>query len=455
MSQTPIEKHFQSFLKKHPKVSEVEAYLIDPNAVPVGKWIPRSNAVKLAKGIRMPRSIFAHDIWGQDVLPARLVAETGDGDGVCYPIPDTLVPMPWLKRPTAQVIMSMADDKGLPFFGDPRFVLSQVLTRYKKHGLTPVVAAELEFYLIDGKRDEYGAPQPPKSLRTNKRHRQAQLLSLSEMREFDRVLLGIADACAQMGVVTDTAISENGPGQYEINLLHMDDALKAADHAVMMKRAVKGVAQQHGFDATFMAKPYAGLSGSGMHVHFSVLDKKGKNIFAGKDKKGAVALRHAVGGLMKNMADSMAFFAPHANSYRRLVKGSHAPTKITWGYDNRSASIRIPESDIANTRIEHRVAGADTNPYLVLAAILAAALDGIEKKIDPGAANTGNVYNAKAKTLPVTWVETLALLEKSKFVKEAFGIDYQKLYLACKSQEKETIEGLISNVEYEAYLTEV
>jgi glutamine synthetase len=434
----------------------LEAFVVDISGALRGKWVPRENMEKVFKsGLRIPRSIYAVDIWGQDVLPAGLVAETGDNDGICRAVPSSLKPIPWSPRPLAQVLMSMEDGNGKPFFADPRHVLAKVLSLYKKEGLTPVVAAELEFYLLDCKPDERGRPQPPLSPVTGKRVHAAQILGLGETAEFSNVLSDIASACRTQDIPADTIISENGPGQFEINLYHVPDALQAADHAVLLKRAIKGVASQHGMSATFMAKPYAGQSGSGMHVHFSVLDKKGKNIFAGKDAKGTPALKHAIGGLMAAMQDSMAILAPNANSYRRFRAGSHAPTKIAWGYDNRSCSLRVPESDIDATRIEYRVAGADVNPYLVLAVILAAALDGLKKKTAPPPPVKGNAYAGKAKTLPDTWDAALTLFKDSKFIEKYLGRDYKKLYLACKLQEKETLASEVTSAEHDAYLRDV
>ena len=443
-------------VSKNKKPDILEAFIVDVNGVLRGKRIPAESFGKVFKGaLRLPFSAFAVDIWGQDVLSAGLVVETGDSDGVCLPDPDSLKPVPWATRPTSQVLLSMFLSNGRPFFGDPRHVLKGVLDRYKKLGLRPVVATELEFYLFDPKRGEYGAPLPPRSSRTGKRHHAPQVYGIGEMQEFDEVLSEIVSSCKKQGVPTDTAISENGPGQYEINLPHAADALAIADRTVLMKRAVRGVARKHGLDATFMAKPYADKSGSGMHVHFSVIDKNGRNVFSGKDEKGSDVLRHALGGLMKTMAEGMAVFAPNANSYRRFRVGSHAPTRIAWGYDNRSASLRVPASDIAGTRIEHRVSGADANPYLLLAVMLAGALYGIEHRIDPGAPITGNAYQSKAKVLPRQWDEALDLFEGSAFIAEYLGAGYRKLYAACKRQEKEQLESQVSSLEYDAYLGEV
>lgn len=443
------------FFEENPEVDTLETFIVDVNGVLCGKKIPRENSGKIfSNGLRMPRSIFAMDIFGQDVLPAGLVAETGDNDGVCFPADDTLRPVPWAEK-TAQVMLSMQESDGSPFFGDPRNVLKAVLALYAKKGLTPVVAAELEFYLLDGKPDEKGRPQPPVNPRTGRRSEQSHMFNIAEMTDFGHILDEIPRSCALQGIPTDTAISENGPGQYEINLFHVPDALAAADYAVLLKRAVRGVARKHGMDATFMAKPYAGKSGNGLHVHFSVVDKQGNNIFTGKDLKGSPALRHAIGGVLKSMEDCTAVFAPNFNSYRRFAAGSHAPTTVSWGYDNRSAAIRVPESDRANTRIEHRVPGADANPHLMLAAILAGAYDGIVNKIDPGKPFAGNVYHSKAKRLPSKWEEALARFEKSPFIAKYFGKPYQKLYAACKTQEREILDSQVSSLEYDAYMRDV
>lgn len=449
----------KGFLEAHPDVARVEAFVVDINGVARGKSLPRDSAGKVFKGgVRMPRSSFAFDIWGQDVIGAGLVAETGDNDGLCVPVDGRTHLMPWLatgtgrgKKQHAQCLMTMLDN-GKPFFADPRTVLAQVLARYSKRGLTPVVALELEFYLVDAQPDEWGRPQPPRNPKSSRRAHQAQTYGLAESADFAAVLDDIADACAAQGIPADTTLSENGPSQYEINLNHRADALAAADDAILLKRAIKGVAARHGMLASFMAKPYAAKSGSGMHVHVSVIDRKGKNIFAAKDAKGAPALRHAIGGILASMRDSTAVLAPHANSYRRFRVGSHAPTTLTWGYDNRSAALRIPASTPDATRIEHRVAGADANPYLTLAVILAGMLDGIEKKMKAPPALTGNAYESGAAHLPRRWDEALDVFAASRFIDRAFGKAFKKVYLACKEQEIALIDAEISSVEHDAYL---
>jgi len=445
-----ITQQATSFFEQHPHIETVEAFVVDVNGVLRGKWLPRESMKKvISSGLRLPLSGFAPDVFGNDVPGTGLIVETGDNDGVCSPVPDSLCVVPWLETPTAQVMLQS------DFFGDPRQVLAQVLNLYKKAGLTPVVAAELEFYLLDTKRDERGAPQPPINPSTGRRANDAHTYSLGEADAFRKTFADIIQFCRTQNIPADTMISENGPGQFEINLNHIPDALKAADDAVLIKRVIKGVAQRDGMAATFMAKPYADKSGSGMHVHFSILNKQGKNIFAGKNEKGSPALQYALGGLLAAMADSMAILAPNANSYRRFQVGSHAPVKATWGYDNRSAALRVPQSDIDATRIEYRVAGADVNPYLVLAVILGAALDGLTRKLKPSASIKGNAAEAKAPALPTSWESALVLFEKSKFIDRFIGKKYKKLYLACKRQEKTLLEARVSSAEHDAYLRDI
>lgn len=430
--------------------------MVGVNGIMRGKWIPAKTAGKVfTSGMRMPFSLLASDVWGQDVLEAGFITETGDNDGICKPVSKKPYLVPWLPGNTAQVLMSVYDEKGRPFFADPRHILAGVLAEYKKMGLTPVVAAELEFYLIDNRPDDLGRPQPPLNPRTGVRAYLAHAYNLDEQHDFRAVFSDIYKSCEEQDIPADAMISETGPAQFEINLVHQADALAAADHAMLFKRTVRGVAQKHDMMATFMAKPFADMSGSGMHIHFSILDKKGRNIFEGRDDKGSPALKHAIAGLLKHMPASIAVLAPNANSYRRFRVGTHAPTTMTWGYDNRSASLRVPQSDLDATRIEYRVAGADASPHLALAVILAAALDGLKARKNPPPASKGDAYAVKGKSFPVTWDEALNVFEKSAFIDKYIGKAYKKVYMACKRQEKMLIEAQVSSVEYDAYLRDV
>lgn len=442
----------EEFLNANPDIEVLEAYVVDANAVPRGKWIPRERALDImAKGVAMPRSVYALDVWGRDVAAAGLAEGTGDPDGICMVVPGTLSRVTWLNRPTAQVMLGMTDGKGGGLYADPRNVLAGVMARYAALGLTPVVATELEFYLIDPVRSALDPVRPPNSREGRWQSGQTQVLSISELQDFEPVFHDIAIACRAQGVPADTILRENGPGQYEINLNHVPDALRAADDAVLLKRIVKGVARKHDLDATFMAKPYGTQAGSGMHVHFSILDSDGRNIFF-ESGEPAPVLRHMVGGLLRHMAASMAVFAPHANSYRRLRQSEHAPTYASWGLDNRSAAVRVIVAGEGATRIEHRVAGADSNPYLVLAMILGAALDGRAAQTDPGEPIVGDSHTSDHDPLPTNWDYALELFAEAEFPATCLGPEYKALYTACKEQELSEFSLRVTDVEYDAYI---
>ncbi|SIQ00722.1 glutamate--putrescine ligase [Rhizobium sp. RU33A] len=445
----------REFFAANPDIEVLEAFVIDVNGVPRGKWIPRERAIDvLTKGMAMPRSVYALDVWGRDVNAAGLAEGTGDPDGICFPVPGTLSRVTWLSRPTAQVLLQMHTQEGESFYADPRQVLGNVMKRFTAAKLTPVVATELEFYLIDPVRSALDPVRPPNTRDGRWHTGQTQVLSISELQDFEEVFHGISTAARAQNVPADTTLRENGPGQYEINLNHVPDALAAADYAVLLKRIVKGVARANDLDATFMAKPYGMQAGSGMHVHFSILNEKGENIFVGKDGPSE-ALFHSVGGLLENMGESMAIFAPHQNSYRRLRPSEHAPTYASWGFDNRSAAVRVITASKPATRIEHRVAGSDTNPYLVLAMILSAALAGMKEKLSPGGAISGDDHAVNHEPLPTNWDYALQRFAKSSFAYAALGPKYRSLYSACKYQELSEFSLRVTDVEYDAYIRTV
>lgn len=445
----------REFFAANPDIEVLEAFVIDVNGVPRGKWIPRERAIDvLTKGMAMPRSVYALDVWGRDVNAAGLAEGTGDPDGICFPVPGTLSRVTWLSRPTAQVLLQMHTQEGESFYADPRQVLGNVLKRFTAAKLTPVVATELEFYLIDPVRSALDPVRPPNTRDGRWHTGQTQVLSISELQDFEEVFHGISTAARAQKVPADTTLRENGPGQYEINLNHVPDALAAADYAVLLKRIVKGVARASDLDATFMAKPYGMQAGSGMHVHFSVLNEKGENIYVGEDGPSD-ALFHSVGGLLESMGESMAIFAPHQNSYRRLRPSEHAPTYASWGFDNRSAAVRVITASKPATRIEHRVAGSDTNPYLVLAMILSAALAGMKEKLSPGGAISGDDHAVNHEPLPTNWDYALQRFAKSSFAYAALGPKYRGLYTACKQQELSEFSLRVTDVEYDAYIRTV
>lgn len=435
---------------EHPEIESIFACVCDLNGTMRGKRIPVDQAEKVVDGsVRMPLSVANVDVWGEDIENSELVFETGDSDGLCDFTGRPFLPINWTSRPTALAMLWMRREDGSPFEGDPRRALARIAERYQALGLTPVVATELEFYLCDPGDDR---PQAPRSPVTGKRLDSDGALSLDELQHFDEFLNDVYDACAAQGIPADAAISENGAGQFEINMKHVDDPLRAADDAILFKRLVRGIARKHGYSGTFMAKPYGDRAGSGLHVHFSLIDENGVNVFDSGDEVGTPMMLNAVAGMLETMQQNALTFAPHENSYRRLLPGAHAPTNVAWGYENRTAAVRIPGGSPKARRIEHRVAGADANPYLVMTSILGGALLGIEQKMVPPEPIVGDAYSLDLPHLPLDWASAIEAFEDGEHVREIFSKRLQKMLVECKTQELKRFARQVSDFEYHSYL---
>ena len=401
-------------------------------------------------GLKMPLSTLAFDVWGRD--GEAWVFDSGDGDGFCAPDIRTLVPTPWLKRGTGQVLMSMNEVDGAPCSYDSRYIVKGLMNRFAELGLTPVMATEMEFHLLKGQCDDQGRPLHTQEDRVGGSLAAGQTYGIDMMEEMADVMYEIHDACAAQGLPVDTLIKESAPSQYEINLYHCDDALHAADQAVMLQRVIRGVAKKHGYLATFMAKPFGEQAGNGMHVHCSLVDGDGNNAFNDGSDRGTDLLRQAIAGCLDTMADCMLMLAPNLNSYRRFQRGTHAPLAPTWGYENRTVAVRVPADAPAATRIEHRVAGADANPYLVVAAILGGMLHGIEHKLTSPNPLEGNAYDQVPPSLPRYWTDAMSRFEDSDFVGATFGGEFQKVFSILKRQELDEFDRRVTALEYEANL---
>ncbi|MDX1709695.1 MAG: glutamine synthetase family protein [Rhodovibrionaceae bacterium] len=442
----------EAFLAAHPDSEALDAIFGDLSGVVRGKRYPIEQIDKVLQGLAFPGSSFLLDVMGESHDPGGMGFSDGDPDCVAVPVPGTLVPVPWLDRATAQVMLTFreADESG-PYPFDPRNVLARALEPLTQMGLSPVVAFELEFYLIDRKRAEGNAPQPPISPTTGERDSGTQVYGMAEVDAFSNLLEDVNAACEAQGVPTNAISAEYAPGQFEINLQHVADPLRAADHCVMFKRAVKGVARKHGLQATFMAKPYPDEAGSGMHLHISLLDREGNNVFDGGNSASAM-LRHAIGGILDCMDESMAFLAPNPNSFRRFAPNIFVPVRRSWGHENRSVALRIPLARGGAWRIEHRMAGADANPYLALATALAGVHHGIANKLDPGQAFEGNAGFAFDEDLPWRARRALDKLTKARVLPDYFGQRYLDVYAACKNAELDKFESRVSPAEYLFYL---
>ncbi len=442
-----------AWLADRPEVETIFACICDLNGVMRGKRVPIEQLGKITSGaLRMPLSLLSMDIWGEDIEGNDLVFDTGDADGLCDFTGRPISPVDWTSRPAAFAQLWMRQEDGRPFMGDPRRALAAVVERFEERGLTPVVATELEFYVVDPSAP---VPQPPCSPITGKRLDSDSALSLDELQHFDAFLNEIYDSCAAHGIPADSAISENGAGQFEINLLHVADPLQAADDAVLFKRLVRGIARKHGFAATFMAKPYGDRAGSGMHVHFSLNDAQGRNVFDDGGDEGTEIMRQAVAGLIRTMQENTLVFAPHENSFRRLLPGAHAPSSVAWGYENRTVAVRIPGGDPRARRIEHRVAGADANPYLVLASILGGALLGIENAWEPPPPITGDAYSQNLETLPPDWASAIEAFSRGAHVPRIYARRLQRMFVQCKMQELRRFTSHVTEFEYHSYLESV
>jgi glutamine synthetase len=450
---TAPSRELDVFLRNHPGTRFLDAFLNDLNTVERGKRIDRDGMAKFFEsGLLLPGSMFALDVRGGTVEATGLGFEDGDADRPCLPIPGTLVPVPWQTDGVAQVQLSMREHDGRPFFGDPRHVLAGVLERFAALGLEPVVAVEYEFYFVDRERAADGLPRPPAAPLTGRREFRTQINSMADLNEYSSVLGQIDAACRAQRIPATTSLAEYGPGQYEVNLAHRPDALQACDEAMRFKRVVKSVARAQGWDATFLAKPYRDMAGSGLHVHVSLLDRDGRNVLACEDPVVHAPLRRAVAGLLASAADGMALCAPNPNSFRRFRPEAYVPLTPCWSINNRGSAVRIPVSDAANRRVEHRLAGADANAYLVTAWVLAGIHLGLTRGLEAPEPITGNAYKRGGEPLPIHWPQALDRFAASTFAREYLGEAFTNLYATVKRGEIEEFASHVTPLECEWYL---
>ncbi|MGR4891809.1 glutamine synthetase family protein [Sphingopyxis sp. LARHCG72] len=446
----------EAFFKANPDVDSIEMIYTDMGGVPRGKRLRQHEVLAVYESGRMfPGSITVVDITGQDTVETGLVWEDGDADRSMKPIPGTLVRTPWGGDHAAQFLVDFYELDGTPHDLDPRHVLGGVIDRFTADGLTPVLAVELEFYLVDPRRARDGSIRPARPGYSRDTPRHVEVYGLRELDDFRPFFDALYAATDVQGLPLESAISEFAPGQFELTLRHKPDALRACDDAIMYKRLVKAIAQAQGLEATFMAKPFADQAGSGMHIHVSVDDGKGNNIFASDDPEGTPALRQAIGGMIGSIGDAFALFAPHANSYRRFKANSYAPVAPTWGVNNRTVSFRIPAGPPPSRHVEHRACGADANPYLAVAAVLAGIHHGMANKADPGAAVVGNGYdrdNSGDDKPPSNWFAALDRFHASKLMRTYLGDRFVDMFSIVKRVEQDNYFSVVPTLDYDWYL---
>ena len=443
---------FIDFKNKHNKIKYLDVILGDLSGIIRGKRIPISDADKIFKsGVQFCYSTFLLDTSGYCPDAEGRGFTDGDPDANYYPVKNTLSLIPWHKDSIAQVLITIQDESRYSSIMDPRNVLAKVWDDFSKLKLYPRVAFELEFYLIKRRSKLDENPVPPTSKRNKRQAEGTQVYGMSELDDFYDFLEEINKFCKIQNIPASTASSEFAPGQFEINLNSTTDLLKAADDSVLLRRLIKETAIKHGYEATFLSKPYLNEAGSGMHLHLSLYDEKNNNVFS-KNKLKNKNLLYAIGGLQKTMFESMAIFAPNINSYRRFLPDQFVPVNSSWGPNNRSVAFRIPVSQDEATRIEHRVAGAEANAYLVLSSILSGIMHGLRNKIIPDKPRTDNACDNPDKNMPLNITDALVLLENSKAMNKYLTKEYVKIYVDLKRKEQASFNAEISNTELKWYL---
>ncbi|MFT3673066.1 glutamine synthetase family protein [Aestuariivirga sp.] len=444
---------FEEYITNN-RISEVECLVADMSGTARGKILPPKKFLKgqRNRGLRIPEEIFTLTINGRYVQETQAVSDSAI-DIYMEPDVDTVRMVPWYAEPTAQVICDAFHLNDEPVSIAPRHVLRRVLDLYKEKGWRPVVAPELEFYLVKRNPD---ADYPLEAAvgRSGRKEPGGQAYGIDAANDFDPIVEDIYDYCEAQELDVDTLSHESGPAQLEINFNH-GDPLELADQVFLFKRTVRQAALKHDMYATFMAKPHANEPGSSMHIHQSVLDTRtGKNIFSGKDGKPSKYFLNHIGGLQRYLAAALPLCAPNVNSYRRLVPDSDAPTNVHWGVDNRTVSLRVPSSDPANLRLENRVPGADANPYLAFAASLACGYLGMIERIKPSDPVEGSAYRY-AHTLPINLDEALDKLNYTKPLKQVLGEKFVEAYQDVKFEEMQNFRRVISSWEREYLLLNV
>lgn len=449
------------YLDAHPDLRSLEVLTPDMNGILRAKRVPRNEIATLYdSGITASASAPILNTLGDSCRQIELGTVDGDPDKWIRPVAGSIAPVPWLRSATHQVLGYWTEADGTLLERDCRTPLRLALGLLRELGYRVTVAMELEFYLLDEPDGPVPRPRLGRIPGTTLGQAGTQYCSSDEMTELDDFLEAVRLACEVQNIPATTAHPEFAPGQFEINLHHVDDPELACDHAVLLKRLIKGVALSQSMGATFMAKPFRGVPGSGLHVHVGLYDADGNNVFSDPGNPSVPAMtetmRHAVGGLGELMGECQAIFAPNANSYRRLQRGVFAPLSPNWGYNHRNVSLRIPVSSNQNMRIEHRVAGADANPYLVLASVLAGIHYGLENRSEPGPfIGEGSRIEQEEITLPRDWSQALDMFSSSRNLPRYLGEEYFRVFGTTRRDECEQFNSVISNVDYEWYLRTV
>jgi len=436
------------------KITEVECVFPDMAGSTKGKILPVNRFIKCLEdqSLRIADSVFGQTVSGNWIDESAII-DYVEEDMIMIPDLTTLRKLPWNKEPTAQVICDLHNKSGEPSLIAPRQVLSKIIKLLKEDGYRAVVAPELEFYLCEKNLDPNLPLQTPIG-KSGRKANEGDVFGIDAVNEFDALTDDIYDYCETLGIGVDTLVHESGPSQIEINLNH-GDLLKLADQAFIFKRAVRQVALKHNIHATFMAKPHQGQPGSSMHIHQNLISiASGKNAFSDSSGKESEIFYNFIGGLQTYLPDAMVFFAPYVNSYRRFVIDASAPINTHWGFENRTVGLRVPLSSPESKRVENRIPGADTNPYLAIAASLACGYLGIKEKLEPEKPISGSGFERR-HNIPKYLPDAIKRVKVSDNLAEVMGEDFITLYAEVKQTEHDAYQNVISAWERDHLLLNV
>ena len=435
------------------RIEDIECIIPDQAGVARGKLMPTAKFFD-GNPMTLPASMFTQTITGEYPEEEEAFIEgLTDSDLIFQPDYSSFAIVPWASDPTAQVLHDAFHKDGAPFEIAPRNVLKRAVALYTERGLTPVVAPEMEFYLVKPNVDPDYPLEPPVG-RSGRPERARQAYSISAVNEFEALFDDVYEFSEAQGLEIDTLTHEDGTAQMEINLRH-GDPVELADQVFLFKRTIREAALRHGMHATFMAKPIAHEPGSAMHIHHSVIDaQSGENIFSRPDGSESPSFRWYIAGMQTYLPRVMCMMAPYVNSYRRLIRNTSAPINVRWGYDNRTVGLRVPISDPRNRRVENRVPSSDANPYLAIAASLASGYLGLINEIEPDRPIEGASRDPNF-ALPRSILDAVRLLENSPELVQIFGEPFVRTYRAIKETEYETYMGVISAWEREYLLLSV
>ena len=447
------------FFKDNPNMAFLDVFMPDMFGILRGKRIPAQNYQKVIDGnMMLPMSAVLQTSLGLNSELVTKISELGDPDFPVQVDENTITPCPWAKQPTATVLGGLCTIDGTPHATNIRTHLQNLVNRIKADfGYTPVTALELEFTLLEG--DGVQPPKIAKSRTNGLPSNQADTYGVTVLNNHEDLFADLHATFEAMGLPADAYSKEYGRGQFEINLNHHDDLLRACDEAVLLRMAVREVARKHGYLATFMSKPFEDDEGNGMHVNMSLVDEKGNNIFAGDDYPHDQApisntLLHAIAGLQQTTDDCMMLFSTTMNGWRRLVPDSYAPINRSWGVNNRAVGFRVPISNAKSIRLEHRIAGADANPYLVCMGILIGIHQGLQTQQQPSTIVTTGDRSVPCDDapLPFNFVDAMACFETSEMIASYLDSQFLDYYITARKTEHRHFQAQVTEQDYDWYL---